>query len=408
MSYDLTVYCPEAPTIEKVLLLVGNTRGLWCDPELSSAEASQGVLVHRGVKRSYSFTVDGPFAVEPEDLPDEVTAVLPEAATMFQVLVEGTVESEIVHGVRFAKKLAKACHGVAVDEQTEEVWPKPRVVTPAVPKVSPYKDLVDFSWYVLADEMPVDLPERYVRLAEEYLPEALPVRFGPFQPYQGNFARDGIEGLMREWKDAYLSLIITTTFPVKHVSLRYLTDGLEGDTRGMSMSMAREALDDDDLRARTKEFFVRFAAEMGAFHAYAEVFPLVISGGVPGYPIYSYADTFRFSAPISDETKRYEWVGLQPHPQWWMWFGPLYADLVRPYLTGHLEEHPQGLFHSWTEKPADRRELTRLLPDPDQPWIPEEFSAVYEDNSAMFPTRLAANVPARLREVRMPRRRYEE
>lgn len=406
MSYDLTVYCPDSPTIDKVALLVGNTRGLHVDPDNSN---ESGMLVLRGVKRSYSFTVDGPFAVEPEDLPEEISSVLPEAATMFQVLVEGTVESEIIHGVRFAKKLAKACHGVAVDEQTDEVWPKPRVVKPAAPKVSPYKDLVYFSWYVLADEMPADLPERYVRLANECLPEALPVRFGHYHPYPGDFVRDGVEGLMRQWKDSPpLSLIITADFPVKHLSMKYRTDGSPGDSRRMAMSMAREALEDDDLRARTKEFFIRFASEMGAFHAYVEVVPLVITGGAPDDPIFEYADVTRSSAPRSDETRRMEWVGLQPHPQWWTWFGPLYSDLVRPYLTGHLEEHARGIFHSWTERPADRREITRVLLHPEQPWIPQEFCGVYEDEKAFFPTSLAINVPPRLREVRMPLHQYED
>ena len=82
------------------------------------------------MKRGYSFTVDGPFCVEADDLPEEIAAGLPDAATMFQVLVEGTQEAEIPHGVRFARKLAKACHGVVLDEQTSEIWPEPRVETP--------------------------------------------------------------------------------------------------------------------------------------------------------------------------------------------------------------------------------------------------------------------------------------
>jgi hypothetical protein len=175
---------------------------------------------------------------------------------------------------------------------------------------------------------------------------------------------------------------------------------LKGDTRRMSMSMAREALNDDDVRARTKQFFLHFATEIGAFHAHAEVIPLLPSG--------HYADMFLSSATTFRSTEvRYEWVGLKSHPQWWMWFGPLYGDIVRPYLTGHIEEYPAGIFHSWTEKPADRNELTSLLPNPTATWIPDEFCGVYEEG-AVGPTSLAINVPPRLREVRMPLHRYEE
>ena len=72
MSYDLTVYCPGSPTVDEVRLLVGNTRGLHVDPE---SVGDTGVVVLRGMKRGYSFTVDGPFSVEAEDLPEEITAV---------------------------------------------------------------------------------------------------------------------------------------------------------------------------------------------------------------------------------------------------------------------------------------------------------------------------------------------
>lgn len=82
MSYDLTIYCADSSaTIERVALLVGNTRGLHVDPKNSN---ERGMLVLRGVKRSYSFTVDGPFPLRAEDVPDVISVVLPDAVAMFQ------------------------------------------------------------------------------------------------------------------------------------------------------------------------------------------------------------------------------------------------------------------------------------------------------------------------------------
>ncbi|BCW11507.1 hypothetical protein NtRootA4_25710 [Arthrobacter sp. NtRootA4] len=196
MSYDLTVYCPGSPTVGQVQLLVGNTRGLHADPENSN---DQGVLVLRGVKRGYSFTVDGPFAVEADDLPEEVAEVLPEAATMFQVLVEGTQEPEIPHGVRFARKLAKACHGVVMDEQTSEIWPQPRVAAPPKVKEARIVNDVWMSWMLLEDDLPSDYLQGYLRIARELLPEAVPVRFGKYEPLQFRFDLSGEKGFVDEF-----------------------------------------------------------------------------------------------------------------------------------------------------------------------------------------------------------------
>ncbi|MCD4849478.1 hypothetical protein LN996_01495 [Arthrobacter sp. AK01] len=397
MSYDLSVYCPDTPSMERVLLLIDNTRGLsWNKGTGLFDEPSSGVLVQRGAKATYSFTVDGPFNVIREDLPDEVAAALPSASTLFQVLVEGNDESEIAHGIRFAKKLAKACHGVAFDEQRQEMWPKSGMGATDVSPSHQHGDVVEFAWYCLADELPEDLPEIYVNLAREYIPEALPIRFGSFYPYQGDFARDGIDGLKREWEgSAAATLVLKTALPVKSASLKYITDPLMGDVRVMSMTIQRSALESGEFRARTKDFFVQFAIEIGAFHAHAEVIPVLPNG--------FYADIFRYSSTTcTSPSARYQWVGLKAHPQWWMWFGPLYVDMIRPYLTGHVKEYPEGIFHSWTESPSDRRQLSSLLPGPAHAWIPNEYSGVYENDHTIEPTELAQNVPPRLREARMP------
>ncbi|WP_229230742.1 hypothetical protein [Sinomonas cyclohexanicum] len=384
--------------MEVALLLVGNTRGLQPDPTDSVPDTGPGAVhVLRGVKREYSFTVEGPFEVEADDVPEEVAAAVPGARTMFQVLVEGTAVAEIPHAVRFARKLAKACFGAVLDEQTSEVWPQPKEPAPASEfRVYPRVDAVEFAWYCLADEMPQDLPRRYLRLAEAHLPEALPVRYGTYTPLQGNFARDGEEGFKSAWVQAVGSdLAMDTAPPVSWASLRPIREQRIGDVRDMRMTITREALEHASLRSRVKQFFIQFAIEIRAFHATAEVQRNYILENNRARILSGSSEMFRYSALQGD------WVGLKPHPQWWMWFGPLYADAVRPYLTGHLEEYPEGVFHSWTDAPANRDELTTLLPDPARPWIPERFTPVYEDG-VVQPVSTAEWMPQRLREAHVP------
>lgn len=77
---------------------------------------------------------------------------------------------------------------------------------------------------------------------------------------------------------------------------------------------------------------------------------------------------------------------------------PLYADIVRPYLTGHLEEHLEGIFHACAEAPADRHTISELLKDPSTPWIPAEYSPLYE-KGVVRPLSIAESMPQRLRKT---------
>lgn len=92
---------------------------------------------------------------------------------------------------------------------------KPKEDLSWVPKVYPRVDAIEFAWYCPADEMPPDPPQRYLRLAGEFIPQALPVRFGTYDPPQGDFARDGAEGFTKAWQDLVgQSLYLNTTYPV--------------------------------------------------------------------------------------------------------------------------------------------------------------------------------------------------
>ncbi|MFE4195864.1 hypothetical protein ACFRJ9_08360 [Paenarthrobacter sp. NPDC056912] len=394
MSYDVTVYGPGKQTLEPVLSLLESAKGLEADSsETEVAELSRSIRVNRGVKQSYCFTVDGPFETDSADVPAEVISVLPNVVTMFQVLVEGTSEAEIPHGVRFARKLAKHVGGVVFDEQTAQVWPLPKPPRGSIYTVYPRVDAVEFAWYCLADEMPGDLPQKYLALARELLPLAVPGKFGTQHPPQWDLTRDGDLAFSKAWQEPASAVSFKPKYPVTWVSLSSRISTSATDVRTMRMTIASEALLDESFRTRVREFFIRFAEESRAFHAAAEVLrdytlerKQLVDG--PG------AEEYRLLGLASG------WVGLKPHSQWWMWFGPHYADAVRPHLSGHLEEYPGGLFHSWAEAPANRDMLTALLSDSTKPWIPAEYSPVYQEG-VVSPLALASNIPQRLQESRV-------
>jgi hypothetical protein len=83
---------------------------------------TSSVTVVRGARRRYSFTVDGPDRVEPEDVPTDVVNVVLGTRFLYSIPLEGAAPSEIPHAVRFARRLAQVLDGAVIDQQTDEVW----------------------------------------------------------------------------------------------------------------------------------------------------------------------------------------------------------------------------------------------------------------------------------------------
>ncbi|SEF11764.1 hypothetical protein SAMN04489740_4140 [Arthrobacter alpinus] len=107
---------------DELLALVRSRSGL--DIDVEHTRDSDSLMVVRGARRGYCFTIDGPFEVELEDVPEQVTASVIGAQAVYQVLVEGSEETSIPHAVKFARKLATFTAGVMRDEQSGDVWPK--------------------------------------------------------------------------------------------------------------------------------------------------------------------------------------------------------------------------------------------------------------------------------------------
>ncbi|MET3370965.1 UNVERIFIED_CONTAM: hypothetical protein ABIE34_004244 [Jeotgalibacillus campisalis] len=379
MSYDLTVYCPGSPTVEEVRLLVGNTRGLHADPENSDGT---GVVVLRGMKRGYSFTVDGPFSVEAEDLPEEITAVLPDAATMFQILVEGTQEAEIPHGIRFARKLAKTCHGMVLDEQTDEAWPQPRTAKIPLPAKQQQEHLsVWLDWILLAEDLPADFLERYLQIAQELLPQAVPVRYGNYEPYQ-HFDATGPQGFISEYYSSATNkweVHYKNPPPVTYASIQGPESSWGIPFTRITLVVDGQALADTALRSALRRFFLAVATKLGAVYASAE---LLRGQDMQRRPF--------FRLPPD------QWVGFPPYPLWWVWAGPRLAPEIGQFLGPEASEHSKGLYRAFSDEPLDRRELAERLGAQNLPWIPAEYSATYSDHQ-MAPLAPASMIPEVLR-----------
>lgn len=181
MSYDLAVYV--ARDIE-VAALTEIVEGI---PDLVVEYGDQATLsltVVRGARRRHSFTVDGPFRVEAEDVPEEVTAVILGVSHLYSVMVEGSASSDVPLAVRFARRLAQALSGVVCDQQTGELWARGTSRSAPKPRRQDRVSVVSLKWYCLTRSLDHDFARSYLALCRRSLPEALPRRFGEFEPFQ--------------------------------------------------------------------------------------------------------------------------------------------------------------------------------------------------------------------------------
>ncbi|MCD4849481.1 hypothetical protein LN996_01510 [Arthrobacter sp. AK01] len=401
MSYDLAVYLPEALDAEVLAALVDASPGLQLEEIVDgSADGPQNRHILRGKKAAYCFTLEGPYLVEPEDVPYEVTAAVLGAGVMYSILVEGSDPGSIPHAVRFTKRLAKEANGAAQDLQTEEVWPKTSNRGAAKPEPRTIVDMVEVRWYHLINEVRDNFPQRYLDLARQYLPEAVPKRFGSYEPHQGNLARDGDQAFVRAFAENE-RVSTTGTFPVTGAYFSGVYGGnwnqdrpiRQGDVQAVSLTIHRDVLEDPQWRDGFQRFFVAVAAELRSFYATAEV--------DPGRWEWTGRTLWSLPSPLTlyyQKTAWGRWKGLTAHPTWMAWFSPLYTDLVRPHLQGAVQEYPEGLLHHVGDGPLDREQIMERWPEASQ-WVPVELTAVPNPNEE---DRFAETMPERLTRMLVP------
>jgi hypothetical protein len=347
MSYDLTVYAPTSIDDDELEAIVASIPGL-----AVGDSGDHEVSVLRGKQENYAFTVFGPYEIDPEDVPDDVVPHVLEPTTSWQVIVEGSNPAEVKPARRFAKALAVAAGGVAIDEQTEDILGAKRARKVPRP-TSELIRILDVHWY--SPKLAPNAPSLWLELARKLLPEALPRRFGDYYPYQHRLDRDGDESFISSYRATqwgFLSPSFTATLPVLQGGL-YSPDW--GGILIDSIRMVAEPLDDPQWRNTVRRFFVEYARRRGSVLATGEM--------LRNHKIAGPRDPNQ--DPSSGLLRGADGIlGLPAIPIWWTWLGNDYLPLVRDYLPPeHTTYYDEGALYAPTDEPTDRGQLAEL-PDP--------------------------------------------
>jgi hypothetical protein len=186
MSYDLEIGTHRQPTRDQVEAWVA-------ERELTVEADDGGFNVGRVLKRGdgHLFRVDGPAAAEAEDFDHAVATACLAPRWMTRIEVPyGTPKTATALARALAKRLAEGNEGAAFDPQTNRLISptgKPRRVEPAPKRER--TSVVELEWCVLEDRWE-QAPEALLALIGRRCPEALPSRYGRFEPPEHRFDRE--------------------------------------------------------------------------------------------------------------------------------------------------------------------------------------------------------------------------
>lgn len=319
MSYDLHVYGRdiELPELRDVITAA--------DLAVEKDDAGSLIVV-RGKRRRYSFTVSAPVLVDPEDIPDEVVAAVLAPTHMVEVLVEGSAASEIPHAIRAARRIATAIEGAALDQQAGDVFHRGR--SRLAPRAEPgLVSVVDVHWYLRVGEMaPERVARTFVDAARRHIPEALPRRYGSYEPLKKRWDDGADEAFVAFVAAETDSVYMRGTSPVQHASIGRARDP-HAVVSACSLTMFAAPLEDERWQRSLEGVFVEFAKAVDAVYASGEV---VRGIEWSGRSLWYGADAEHATYLAG----RGEWSGLPPYPVWLSW-ARVRALGSRPPHWGH-------------------------------------------------------------------------
>ncbi len=166
--------------------------------------------------REWFADIWGPSPMSWEDAPPEAVALLAGISWHVEVSLEGSSEAGLKKVMRAVRAVATAGRGVVADE--DNVWRagSARRTRWSIP-VSPLKsetETLTLIWLTLDRSIYTpDGATAFVETLNRILPEAVPVRWGDFEPLPLSLERDGLAGLAEYIVHAQDQLVLTKVRP---------------------------------------------------------------------------------------------------------------------------------------------------------------------------------------------------
>ena len=221
----------------------------------------------------YTITVEDSMIVENEDIPIDIMLSLSEIKYLTSIHLQPyTNEKTIIDkAIKYAKKLAKEFNGVVEDPQLENkvlLVDKRKTFSRAIRDA----DVISVCWYIdcresLSNKLPI-----FIELLEKYLPQALPRRYGAFEPPEFKYAETGKKHLINFLNEEHFPVIYCTK-PITYIFLHdaYL-DNQKFEIKDyrcnkIEIELLKEAYSEPNWQFAVKRLFKEVAKLFKPFYA---------------------------------------------------------------------------------------------------------------------------------------------
>lgn len=362
MSYDLEVYLQQALRLNRAVERVGR-EDVSSTPTWSDSEGSGLSLVRRTKRMErHLCTADGPLIIDEDDdhVPEVVRAALLRVGWTVQISRPFDLtrtDTSVVE--RFARAVADKGDGVVYDPQLDEiVWPRSvKKLRDVPPRSKPDRDQHLALEWLFARHLTSADADTLLAVAEPRMPEAMPHRFGTFEPMQGRLERDGKAAFSALFdEDHFLFWKGKRPFQWGFVHLERgwgsALPQAERDARTPTLG-GRKGVSPDSIRL---EFEPGLATDERWLQALANLFRAVARELEPFFAgAYFHSGSFGL-------TGRY-WLGIPPEPLWLTWVGKPYLRESPAKTPAGVERTDEYLFVSASDSPTDWETLrVRELP----------------------------------------------
>ena len=375
MSHDLLVAMRMRPRPDAVEVFA---RSAGLDLHVDGAfKTESNALVTRVVGTTErTIDVQGPLRAEPEDLPDDLAGVVSKPIWLVEIHLPGGYTAADAWAVELAIHLARVGKGAVFDPQADRVvWPSgvtPRARNEAEERIR----TLELEWITPASALPPDAAARWLDVIAERFPPVTPVRFGSFEPFQGQLVRDGPRAFAEAWRaEASIDWGGTFFWSAKapglggSVSFPDWREDRRPHRLGRVVSLsteidARPLYRDPAMCDAVVDLFAEVASAFGAVYAAG----CVLRDAIMRRGRVSYDDR----SEIAPRPRNPWWVGLPALPTWLAWFAPPYQTLVESRLDRSLcTVRPSGVLLRCGPEPMDVEELADVFPR-----LPAELLAV--------------------------------
>lgn len=209
MSYDLEIWSAEACQLPEGISFGGK----WLTTDASATHAA----------RDWQIIVTRSIDIEEDQIPDEISSALPGLSYLTELSLEPTDAPESAQKLfaRVAKGLAATSHGLVFDRQGDSLH-FPRGTKKLLPaREDEAASTLMLSWWL--GPKVLQSTSDFIGMLEilhRYVPEALPRRYGTYEPPEHKF--DGDIGVLAEFLSATARKSMVVWYPskpVSHVSL---------------------------------------------------------------------------------------------------------------------------------------------------------------------------------------------